>query len=91
MGAAIVVFFFLPWLDKSPVRSIRYRGWIYKLALTLFVISFIVLGYLGVQAPTPAKTLLAQVMTVVYFAFFLAMPWYTRLDKTKAVPERVTH
>ena len=91
MGAAIVVFFFLPWLDKSPVRSIRYRGWIYKLALTLFVISFIVLGYLGVQAPTPAKTLLAQVMTVVYFAFFLAMPWYTRLDKTKAVPDRVTH
>lgn len=91
MGAAIVVFFFLPWLDKSPVRSIRYRGWIYKLALTLFVISFIVLGYLGVQAPTPAKTLLAQVMTIVYFAFFLAMPWYTRLDKTKAVPERVTH
>lgn len=91
MGAAIVLFFFLPWLDKSPVRSIRYRGWIYKLALTLFVISFIVLGYLGVQAPTPAKTLLAQVMTVVYFLFFLAMPWYTRLDKTKPVPERVTH
>ena len=91
MGAAIVLFFFLPWLDKSPVRSIRYRGWIYKFALTLFVISFIILGYLGVQAPTPAKTLLAQVMTAVYFLFFLAMPWYTRLDKTKPVPERVTH
>jgi len=91
MGAAIVLFFFLPWLDKSPVRSIRYRGWIYKFALTMFVISFIVLGYLGVQAPTPAKTLLAQVMTAIYFLFFLAMPWYTRLDKTKPVPERVTH
>ncbi len=91
MGAAIVLFFFLPWLDKSPVRSIRYRGWIYKTALTLFVISFVVLGYLGVKPPTPALTLLAQVMTVIYFLFFLLMPWYTRLDKTKPVPERVTH
>lgn len=91
MGAAIVMFFFLPWLDKSPVKSIRYRGWIYKTALTLFVISFVVLGYLGVKAPTPALTLLAQIMTVIYFLFFLLMPWYTRLDKTKPVPERVTH
>ena len=91
MGAAIVLFFFLPWLDKSPVKSIRYRGWIYKTALTLFVISFVVLGYLGVKAPTPALTLLAQVMTVIYFLFFLLMPWYTRIDKTKPVPERVTH
>jgi len=91
MGAAIFVLFLLPWLDKSDVKSIRYRGWIYKLMLTLFVISFVVLGYLGTQSPTDAMTLLARVMTFVYFMFFLAMPWYTRLDKTKPVPKRVTH
>jgi len=91
MFLAIIMLFLLPWLDKSPVKSIRYRGWIYKLMLTLFVISFVVLGYLGVQAPTDALTLLARVMTFIYFLFFFAMPWYTKLDKTKPVPERVTH
>jgi ubiquinol-cytochrome c reductase cytochrome b subunit len=91
MGAAIVVLFFLPWLDRSPVKSIRYRGWIYKTALTIFVLSFIMLGYLGVKSPTPLYTLLSQIGTVLYFAFFLLMPWYTKIDKTKPVPERVTH
>lgn len=91
MGAAIVVLFFLPWLDRSPVKSIRYRGLIYKLAIAIFVVSFIVLSYLGMQPATPVKTLLAQIFTVLYFAFFLLMPWYTKIDKTKPVPERVTH
>ena len=90
MGAAIVILFFLPWLDKSPVRSIRYRGMLSKLALAIFVISFIVLGYLGVQPSTPIKTLLAQIFTGLYFAYFILMPWYTRAEKTKPVPERVT-
>ena len=90
MGLAVVLFAFLPWLDKSPVRSIRYRGSKYKIALTLFVISFIVLGYLGMQVSTPTLTLLARIFTVIYFAFFLLMPWYTRSDNDKPVPERVT-
>jgi len=90
MGASVVIFAFLPWLDRSPVKSIRYKGWMYKLALTLFVMSFIVLGYLGMQAPTTALTRVAQVATIVYFAFFLLMPWYTRIDKTEQPPERVT-
>ena len=90
MGAAVVIFFFLPWLDRSPVKSIRYRGILYKGALTAFVIAFLVLGYLGTQAPTPGKTMLARIGTVVYFAFFILMPIYTKLDKTKPVPERVT-
>ncbi len=90
MGAAIVVLFFLPWLDRSPVKSVRYRGPLFKIALAIFVISFVILGYLGVQPSTPVKTLLAQIFTALYFAFFLLMPWYTKIDKTKPVPERVT-
>ncbi|MFO8024155.1 cytochrome b [Thiohalophilus sp.] len=90
MGAAIVVLFFLPWLDRSPVKSVRYRGPLFKIALAILVISFVVLGYLGVQPSTPVKTLLAQIFTALYFAFFLLMPWYTKIDKTKPVPERVT-
>jgi len=90
MGAAVVILFFLPWLDRSPVKSIRYRGIIYKTMLAAFVVAFVVLGYLGTQAPTAGKTLLAQIGTMVYFAFFLLMPIYTRIDKTKPVPERVT-
>ncbi|MFA7386779.1 MAG: cytochrome bc complex cytochrome b subunit [Thiohalobacteraceae bacterium] len=90
MGAAVVILFFLPWLDRSPVRSIRYRGPIYKIALTLFVVDFLVLGYLGTQPATPGKTLLAQIGTAYYMAFFLLMPIYTKLEKCKPVPERVT-
>lgn len=90
MGAAIAILFVLPWLDRSPVRSIRYRGLIYKLALTAFVISFIVLGWLGTQPPTELLTNLARFFSVVYFGFFLLMPIYTKMDKTKPVPERVT-
>ncbi len=90
MGAAVVIFAFLPWLDRSPVKSIRYKGPIFKFALTMFVISFFVLGYLGMKAPTPLYTLLAQIFTVVYFAFFILMPWYSKIDKTKPEPKRVT-
>lgn len=90
MGLAVMIFFFLPWLDRSPVRSIRYRGWMYKTALSLFVISFIALGYLGTQQPSDIKNLCAQIFTVIYFSFFIFMPIYTKLDKTKPEPERVT-
>jgi len=90
MGASIAVFFFLPWLDRSPVKSIRYKGPIFKAWIAIFVVCFVVLGYLGVQPATPGKTLLAQICTVLYFAFFLLMPIYSKMDKTKPVPERVT-
>jgi ubiquinol-cytochrome c reductase cytochrome b subunit len=90
MFAAIIVFFFLPWLDRSPVKSIRYKGPIFKVAVAIFVVTFVMLAWLGMQASTPAKTLLAQIFTALYFAFFLLMPWYSRMDKTKPVPERVT-
>ncbi|BBP04341.1 cytochrome b [Sulfuriferula plumbiphila] len=90
MGSAVVIMFFLPWLDRSKVKSIRYRGTLYKTILTLFVISFIGLGYLGTQAPTGLTTDIARVLSVIYFGFFLLMPWYTKIDKTKPEPERVT-
>ena len=90
MGAAILILFALPWLDRSPVKSIRYRSTIYKWVLGVFVISFIMLGWLGVQPVTPLNALLARVFTALYFAFFILMPWYTSIGKTKEVPERVT-
>jgi len=90
MGASIVLFFFLPWLDRSPVHSIRYKGPIVKTAIGIFVVVFIVLGWLGTQPSTQILTLLAQICTALYFAFFLLMPIYTKMDKTKPVPERVT-
>ncbi len=105
MGAAVMIFFALPWLDRGKVRSIRYRGNLYKGFLASFVVSFIVLGYLGVVPVTvwgqfspkwpllgtaDIATVVARILTVVYFAFFLLMPWYTARDKTKPVPERTT-
>ncbi len=90
MGAAIVVLFFLPWLDRSPVKSIRYKGPIFKGMIAMFVVVFIILGYLGMLAPTPMGTLMSQICTILYFVFFLAMPFYSKIDKTKPVPERVT-
>jgi ubiquinol-cytochrome c reductase cytochrome b subunit len=104
MGAAVVILFFLPWLDRSPVKSIRYRGGLYKAWLAAFVVSFLILGYLGVVPVTvwgqfsdkvpllggaDRATVLARVLTVVYLLFFLLMPWYTARDKVKPVPERV--
>jgi ubiquinol-cytochrome c reductase cytochrome b subunit len=90
MGGAIVVMFLLPWLDRSPVKSIRYRGILFKSALAAFTIAFLILGYLGALPPSPGRTLLAQFCSLVYFLFFLLMPVYTKMDKTKPVPERVT-
>ena len=90
MTLAIVVLFFIPWLDKSSVKSIRYRGPLYKTALAIFTISFIGLGYLGTQNPTGLYTLLARIFSTLYFLFFLLMPFYTKWDKSKPVPERLT-
>jgi ubiquinol-cytochrome c reductase cytochrome b subunit len=90
MGGAIAVLFVLPWLDRSPVKSMRYKGWISKIWLLVFCISFVILGVLGVLAPTPERTLVARICTVLYFAYFILMPFYTRMEKTKPVPERVT-
>jgi ubiquinol-cytochrome c reductase cytochrome b subunit len=90
MGAAVILPFFLPWLDRCRVKSIRYRSWIYKTALGLFAVSFLALGYLGLQVATPLYTALSALFTVIYFAFFVLMPFYTRYEKTKPVPNRVT-
>jgi ubiquinol-cytochrome c reductase cytochrome b subunit len=90
MGAAVLLPFFLPWLDRCRVKSIRYRSWIYKSALTLFAVSFIALGYIGLQVPTPLYKALAQVFTAIYFAFFVLMPYYSAIETTRPVPTRVT-
>ena len=90
MIGAIVILFFLPWLDRSPVKSIRYRGFMFKLILTAFTVSFLILGYLGALPPSPARTTIAQTCTIIYFAFFLVLPFLPALEKTKPVPERVT-
>lgn len=89
MFGAVFMIFLLPWLDRSPVKSIRYKGPIYKTALALFTFAFLVLLYLGTQPPTNTVKVWAQWMTLVYFAFFLLMPIYSKIDKTKPVPERV--
>jgi len=105
MGVAVLVFFFLPWLDRSPVKSIRYRGPYWKGALAIFVVAFLILGYLGVKPTTvwgqfgfeaffldtkDRATWAARLCTIIYFAFFFLMPWYTARDKVKPVPDRVT-
>ena len=90
MGASLLILFFLPWLDRSPVKSIRYRSPIYKWVLGVFVVSFIMLGWLGMEPVTPLNVFLARVFTALYFAFFILMPWYTSIGKTKEVPERLT-
>jgi ubiquinol-cytochrome c reductase cytochrome b subunit len=106
MGAATLVFFVMPWLDRGKAKSIRYRGPLFKSFFAAFVVSFLVLGYLGVE-PTNVwgefpkgvpflggdyiATWVARVLTAVYFAFFLLMPWYSAVDKEKPVPQRVTY
>ena len=89
--AAVLCFVLLPWLDKCKVKSIRYRGWQYKVGLYLFAISFLVLGYLGMKPSTGIYVILARLFTIIYFAFFLLMPFYTRFEKTKPVPNRVIY
>jgi ubiquinol-cytochrome c reductase cytochrome b subunit len=90
-GLSVMLPLFLPWLDRARVKSIRYRGWIYKSALTMFVITFFVLGKLGTMPAEPIYVMIARVFSVFYFAFFLLMPYYTTIDKTKPVPERVVY
>lgn len=90
MGAAVSILFLIPWLDRSPVRSIRYRGILTKIALALFTVAFVILGYLGLQAGSEMQKLVAQICTVIYFLFFLLMPVYTKIDAVKPVPDRVT-
>jgi len=89
--AAVLLPVFLPWLDRSRVRSIRYRGWMYKSALTVFVITFFALLLLGLAPAEGAYVMLARIFSVLYFAFFLLMPFYTAMDKTKPVPDRVVY
>jgi ubiquinol-cytochrome c reductase cytochrome b subunit len=105
MGISVLILFFLPWLDRSPVKSIRYRGALYKGALAIFVVTFLILGYLGMKPTTvwgqfgfeaffldtkDRATWVARLCTVLYFAFFILMPWYTAKDRVKPVPDRVT-
>ncbi len=90
MGGAVVILVFLPWLDKSPVKSIRYRPTWHNLVYAVFVINFVILGYLGVQPPSPVGEKVSQVGTLIYFGFFLLMPWWSRVGSFKQVPERVT-
>ena len=89
-GIAVIIPLFLPWLDRSKVKSIRYRGWIYKSFLTIFVISFVALGVLGVLPAEGIYVTMARFFTILYFTFFVLMPYYTVIDKTKPVPDRVT-
>ncbi|TLZ22215.1 MAG: cytochrome bc complex cytochrome b subunit [Gammaproteobacteria bacterium] len=89
MLLAVVLFLFLPWLDRSPVKSMRYRGWISRTALALFALSFVALGYLGLQPAEGLYVVLARIFAAIYFAFFLLMPFYSRIDPVKPVPDRV--
>ena len=91
MGGSIVVLFILPWLDRGEVKSIRYRSGIFKFALVLFVISFIALGILGTRPATPTATIFARLFSAIYFLFFLSLPFYSTKEKTKPLPERLTH
>jgi len=90
MGGAVIILFFLPWLDNSPVKSIRYRPDWHKYVYGVFVINFLILGYLGVQPPSPIGERVSQVGTLFYFGFFLLMPWWSKLGTPKPVPDRVT-
>ena len=89
MGGAVVILFFLPWLDNAPAKSIRYRPTWHKVLYGIFVVFFVVLGYLGIQPPSDAGTLVSQVGTLFYFGFFLLMPWWSTIGTFKPVPDRV--
>jgi len=90
MLLAVVSFVFLPWLDRSPVRSMRYKGWLSRVALTVFALSFVALGYLGLQPAEGKYVVLARLFSVLYFAFFWLMPFYSKIEAAKPVPKRVT-
>ncbi|NBV28108.1 cytochrome bc complex cytochrome b subunit [bacterium] len=90
MFSAIGVLFFMPWLDRCPVKSIRYRGFIHKVMLSLFIASFLILGYLGTVPATPTLTIVARIAAIFYFSFFILLPLYSKYEKTKPVPTRLT-
>ena len=90
MAAAIAILFVLPWLDRSPVRSIRYKGMFSRVAILMLAAVFIILGYLGVKAPTAARTVLTQICTVLYFSYFIGIYFWTRIESTKPEPDRIT-
>jgi len=90
MGGGVVILFFLPWLDNSPVKSIRYRPSWHKVMLAIFVVNFVVLGYLGILPPSVIGGRVAQLGTLFYFGFFLLMPWWSTIGEPKPVPDRVT-
>lgn len=90
MGGAVIILFFLPWLDQSPAKSIRYRPSWHKWVYAVFVVNFVVLGYLGIQPPSEIGTIIAQAGTLYYFGFFLLMPWWSRQGEFKPVPQRIT-
>ena len=90
MGVSVMILFAMPWLDRSPVKSIRYRPDWHKVVYAVFFVTFVILGYLGIQPPTDMRTLLAQVCTFIYFGFFLLMPWWSTVGTFKRVPDRVT-
>ncbi|MCS5595289.1 MAG: cytochrome b N-terminal domain-containing protein [Porticoccaceae bacterium] len=90
MAAAIAILFVLPWLDRSPVRSIRYKGMFSRVAILMLAAVFILLGYLGVKAPTAARTVLTQICTVLYFSYFIGIYFWTRIESTKPEPDRIT-
>jgi ubiquinol-cytochrome c reductase cytochrome b subunit len=91
MLLSVAAFIFLPWLDRSPVKSMRYRGWMSKTALAVFAVSFVALGYLGLMPAEGIYVLYARIFTVLYFAYFVLMPIYTRIEQTKPLPERLTY
>ena len=90
MAAAIAILFVLPWLDRSPVRSIRYKGMFSRVAILMLAAVFIILGYLGVKAPTAARTVLTQICTVLYFSYFIGIYFWTRIESTKLEPDRIS-
>ena len=89
MGVSVIIFFVLPWLDRSPVKSLRYRPRWNLVLYGLFVLVFLVLGYLGMKPPSPVGTTISQIGTLFYFGFFLLMPWWSRIGEFKSVPDRV--
>jgi len=91
MLLAVLAWFFLPWLDRSPVKSMRYKGWLSRIALAIFAVSFCALGYLGLQPAEGLYVLLARIFTTLYFAWFVLMPFYTRMESTKPLPKRLTY
>ena len=90
MGGAVVILFFLPWLDNAAAKSLRYRPSWHTVLYAVFVVVFVVLGYLGIQPPSEMGTLIAQIGTLFYFGFFLLMPWWSTIGTFKPVPDRVT-